>query len=365
MTVNAFLREPIRRLGGYYLVNVAVNGKPEELLPGFEGAVTVLPVPIERKMSPLRDLSALFQMISLFRRHDFQIVHSVTPKAGLLAMMAAFFAGVEIRIHTFTGQVWATRSGLSRWLLKNLDRLIGLMATHLLVDSASQRRFLLDEGVISAEKSSVLAKGSISGVDIIRFKSNPVARSRIRGELQIKDGDTVFLFLGRLNRDKGLLDLASAFAEAAKGCARIRLLVVGPDEENLLPEIVRLAGDGVSGVHFVGHSNQPEEYMAAADVLCLPSYREGFGNVIIEAAAVGIPAIGSRIYGIVDAIVENQTGLLFEAGNVLELQSCISALAKSPERREYLGKHARERVLSDFTSEALASAWLAYYRTLL
>ena len=364
MTVTTFLRQPIRQLGETYEIYVAANLRPDKLLPGLEDAITVLPVGIERKISPWRDFLALIQMIRLFRRYRFEIVHSVTPKAGLIAMAASFLSGVNTRIHTFTGQVWATRSGAARLVLKNVDRLIALLATHVLVDSASQRQFLLDEGIVAAGKSSVLAKGSISGVDTERFRPNPEARSRIRHELGIPGENMVFLFLGRLNRDKGILDLATAFAGIAGENPRAHLLLVGPDEENMRPAILNLTASCAGQVHFVDFAKCPEDYLAAADVLCLPSYREGFGNVIIEAAAVGIPAIASRIYGVVDAVEENRTGLLYPARDIGALRACLAELANAPERRLELGHQARARALAEFSGEKLAAAWLEYYRTL-
>lgn len=360
MTVKAFLQEPIRRLCEHYDVHVAVNLARGETLGGIESLVKVMPVGIERKISPWRDLQALWQLIRLFRCHKFKLVHSVTPKAGLLAMMAAFIAGVDVRIHTFTGQVWVTRSGLARRLLKSLDGLIAALTTYTLVDSASQRQFLLDEGVLSDERSGVLADGSISGVDVGRFRPNAEERERIRHELNIPDDDTIFLFLGRLNRDKGVLDLANAFVRMND--LRAHLLVVGPDEEQIGPQIQQIVRSCAERVHFVAFTNQPESYMAAADVLCLPSYREGFGSVVIEAAAAGIPAIGSRIYGVVDAIAENETGLLFGARDVPALQACLSVMASDRPRRIQLGRQAYERAQSAFSSERLAEAWLDFYR---
>lgn len=364
MTVNAFLQEPLKRLAERYRIYAILNGSPQDMAAGIGSYLTVLPLAIERKISPLKDLAALWKMMRLFRKHQFDIIHSVTPKAGLLAMAAAYFAGTGVRIHTFTGQVWVTRNGMARWLLKGMDRIIALLATNILIDSPSQRQFLLDEKVVSRGKSRVLGKGSISGVDERRFKPSTDARRRIRHDLHIPDEAVVFLFLGRLNHDKGVLDLAAAFAGAAGSHTDMHLLVVGPDEEGLQHDMIRLTGEYADRMHFAGYADRPEDYMAAADVLCLPSYREGFGSVIIEAAAVGLPAIGSRIYGIVDAIDEGRTGLLHKAGNITELQSCMSTLAASKEHIADLGRKARERVLSDFTSEALATAWLAYYRTL-
>lgn len=360
MTVNAFLQEPIRYLSKHYQVYVAVNGSTDALSPSLKEIVTVLPVSIERKISFRHDLLALFQLFCIFRKYKFHSVHSVTPKAGLLAMLASFLSGVKIRIHTFTGQVWVTSKGLKRWFFKGMDCLIALFATNILVDSASQRQFLLDEKVVSAAKSSVLAQGSISGVDIDRFKPNEKARSKIRKELAIDNGAFAFLFIGRLNRDKGVLDLAIAFSRIAK--KGVHMLIVGPDEAGIQKEMEVLLGHCIKQVHFVGFSDLPEDYMAAADVLCLPSYREGFGSVVIEAAAVGIPAIGSKIYGVEDAIADGYSGLLFPAGNPAELSMCMEKIVADNEFTKLLGNNARKRVFEQFTSEYLASAWLAYYQ---
>ncbi len=359
MTINAFLVEPIKRLCEHYQVYLVFNGDPENISASL-GNVNLIPVAIERKISPLSDLSALFCLIQIFRKYDFEAVHSVTPKAGLLAMLASSITGVSLRLHIFTGQVWATRQGLSRWFFKQMDRAISLLATEVLVDSVSQRQFLLDERVVRKTSSSVLAKGSISGVDTARFKPDETARQRIRGELGIDESDTVYLFIGRLNRDKGVLDLATAFSKLAG--TKPHLLVVGPDEAGMQLQMKGLLGSNLGRAHFVGFSADPEAYMAAADVLCLPSYREGFGSVVIEAAAAGIPSIGSKIYGVEDAIQDGRTGLLFKAGNDEELCKHMKNLITDTELREYLAQNARERALRDFSSETLANAWLDYYR---
>lgn len=364
MTVNAFLQQPIRRLSEYYDVHVALNLNLGESLSGLEDLVTILPVGIERKISPWRDFMALIRLVRLFHRYNFTVVHSVTPKAGLLAMIAAFLVGVDTRIHTFTGQVWATQGGARRWFLKNIDKLIGSFATDILVDSPSQRQFLLDERVVSTAKSSVLLKGSVSGVELQRFKFNKDVRAMLRLDFGFTCTDVVFLFIGRLNRDKGVIDLAFAFVSSAKICPNIRLLVVGPDEENIEQEMRQITSTHSDKVHFVGFANNPQDYMSAADVLCLPSYREGFGNVIIEAAAVGIPTIGSRIYGVVDAVVEARTGLLFEVGDISALATCLEVMATDGELRSRLGHQAKDRAQVDFSSELLGAAWLNYYQEL-
>lgn len=364
MTVNAFLQQPIKLLSSSYDIYVVADFDKAATLQGLEGLVTILPVGIKRQISPWYDLLALWQLIRLFYKYRFSIVHSVTPKAGLLAMLAAAIAGINIRIHTFTGQVWATKSGLARFMLKSFDKLIACLSTNILVDSPSQRQFLLDENVVNLHKSGVLLKGSISGVYLQKFKPNDEARSRIRASLSIVDNDVVFLFIGRLNRDKGVLDLAQAFSNVAHKHTHARLLFVGVDEANLTEEIKRITLGCNEKVNFVSFTDLPQEYMAASDVLCLPSYREGFGNVVIEAAAVGLPTIGSKIYGVSDAVVDGQTGQLFEVRNVSALESCMAELAQDDKLRNALGKAAHKRAVEDFSSDKLSNAWLQYYQEL-
>lgn len=359
MTVNAFLLEPLKKLSINYDVYLVVNGRSEDISTDLDN-VNILSVAIERKISPFRDLMALFKLIKIFRQYNFRAVHSVTPKAGLLAMAASFFSGVQTRIHIFTGQVWATRNGFSRRFLKLMDHTISWFATDVLADSGSQRQFLLDENVVSSNKSSVLANGSISGVDTTRFKLDKKSRLRIRKEFAIKNSDTVFLFIGRLNRDKGVIELAISFLQIST--ENTHLFIVGPDEVGIRSEMESLLKNCLDRVHFVGFSTHPEEYMSASDCLCLPSYREGFGTVVIEAAAVGIPAIGSNIYGIKDAISEGESGLLFEAGSVDELKASMITIMSDKVLYKKIKDGAKKRVLEQFTSEILATAWLRYYQ---
>lgn len=277
-------------------------------------------------------------------------------------MLAGRLAGVPHRLHTFTGQVWVTRQGSTRFVFKSIDKLMAHLASTILVDSSSQRDFLVAEGVLKAEQGTVLGDGSISGVDIERFRSEPDERKKVRTELGIQPERMVFLCLGRLNRDKGVLDLAEAYRLYRHGGADGHLLLVGPDEGALQPLIVKIAGKYHDKLHFVGFTRTPERYMAAADVFCLPSYREGFGSVIIEAAICGIPAIGSRIYGVVDAIVENETGLLHEPGNALQLSECMRRLAQDDALKNLMGERARERARRSFSKDILCQELLTYYQ---
>ncbi len=365
ITVTAFLIDPIRRAALQYDVCVALNTLHLRFLEPYNVDAEVVSVPLERKIRPLADLKALFALWQLFRVRRFDLVHSVSPKAGFLAMLAGFLARVPRRVHVFTGQVWVTHSGLPRLVLKSMDRLLVALATHILIDSRSQRDFLIAEKVVSATNSTVLGQGSISGVDAARFCPDREAFVAIRRELQVPDHGVLFLYLGRLSRDKGLLDLAAAFADLGRQRDDVWLVLVGPDEEGLASRIVQVCRDCIERVRIVAYTSQPERFMAAADVFCLPSYREGFGSVIIEAAACGVPAIASRIYGVTDAVADGVTGILHPPGDIAALTAAMARLAQDPQLRRELGNAARRRALADFQMAALTAALLGFYAKIL
>ncbi len=272
LIVNAFLAPHLRHLSSRYAVSLAVTlpGEvPLRPLPGVE----VLSLPIRRPIAPLQDVLALRQLYALFTRRHFALVHSFAPKAGLLASWAGQAAGVPKRVHTFTGQVWASRRGLMRQVLRATDRLTARAATHLLADSASQRDFLVGEGIVPDWKCRVLADGSVSGVDTARFRPDAAARATVRRELEL-DGDAlVIVYIGRITRDKGVIDLAGAFAALSAQFPRAALLLVGHDEDALGPALLSAAGEAAGKLRIVGYTAAPERYLAAADMLCLPSYR--------------------------------------------------------------------------------------------
>lgn len=358
--VKAFLLNHLRELSKVYTITVITNTDNISFLKEYGLKVKVVPLGIARQINLIVDFICLLQLIKIFKQENFASVHSVTPKAGLLAMLAAWVVRTPLRIHTFTGQVWANKTGFKRYLLKQMDCIIARLTTQNFIDSPSQRDFLLQERVVLASKTVVFGKGSISGVDKGRFKSDSEARQNIRQRLNIQDDKVLFLFVGRLTRDKGVLDLAQAFNQLNQTAAH--LLFVGPDEQAMQAEIVSILGAGNSRLHFVGHTDTPEFYMAAADVLCLPSYREGFGSVVIEAAAVGIPAIASRIYGLTDAVVDGETGLLHEPQAVGEIKNCMDTLISNQEFMLQMGRQAKERAVKCFDSDFLVQEWLDFYQ---
>ena len=361
--VNSFLRDHIQAAGEIYSVTVVCNSEDKYLLEGLNAKIVFLP--IERKPSPIKDLLVLIQLVKLFRREKFDIVHSHLPKTGLLAMIAAWLACVPIRINTFHGEVWATQSGWRRRALKLCDQLVGLLATNILVVSPSQQAFLVKEGILPQGKAKVIGVGSICGVNPLRFHDDPDARLRIRNDLGIAHEATVILFVGRLNREKGMLDLAAAFDAIAKHYSNVALLLVGAEEDIAFRQIQETCYAELDRLHYVSFTRTPEHYISAADIFCLPSYREGLPMTILESAACGVPSVASRIYGITDAVEEGKTGLLFTAHDVSGLTQSLSTLIEDKSLRQQMGEAARLRVLNLFLSDNITEELLTLYAKLL
>ena len=365
MSINVSMKPHVDMLSELYEVTLIANGKAQDFSALFGEHICAIPVNISRSVSLMQDLFALLRLFKIFKGEQFDAVHSITPKAGLLAMLAALAAGVPVRIHTFTGQVWANKSGVVRWGLKALDKLIAKCATGLLTDSFSQRLFLINEKIVQSDRILVLGNGSVCGVDVDRFKPNLVKRLQIRSELSIPEDGIVCLYLGRLNPDKGVQDLAAAFASFAANTPHAHLMVVGPDEggmSEVLQSVLRNCSDQY---HRIGFTNKPEDYMAAADIFCLPSYREGFGSVLIEAAAAGVPALASNIYGITDAVVNGRTGLLHEPKNVAQITEMLQKMINDNLLRQNMSVQAIVRVKELFATQVLVDAMRNYYSSIL
>lgn len=354
-TASAFLSGYLNRLTDEHEVHFATSLEGRTSVDKVINNVILHDLEIARKPSVFKDISSLVKLWQLIRREQFDVVHSVTPKAGLLTQIAAFCARVPARFHTFTGQVWATKTGIKRTLLKLLDKLFASFTTACLADSPSQRQFLIDNGITTAFKCAVLAKGSISGVNLEKFQHNSETRKQLRADLGIDEATFVFLFVGRLNREKGIPELLTAFTSLTAN-RPIKLLFIGADEEGFSTEISQQCN-----MEFLGFQRNISDFYSMADCLVLPSHREGFGNVIIEAAACKLPALASNIYGLSDAVEDQHSGLLHPVKNVEALANLMQQLIDSPELAKTLSEQAYQRVVVDFDEEHLIRAFIEYY----
>lgn len=340
---------------GMNVVLVASDG-PEwseiELGHGLSQEIVEIP----RSLRPLKDLVAFIRLIRVFRKHKFDVVHSTTPKAGLLTAIAAFIVRVPVRVHTYTGQRWLTLKGPMRWISRLADKIIGILNARCYADSKSQRQFLVDERIITSEKIAVIGHGSLAGVDLDRFNPRLLSASmkrKLKESLAINPGSKVITLIGRITRDKGIPELISAFRKLLQKKYDVDLLLVGPLDQDYrgtgsdyFLEVKRCPR-----THYVGYTVSPEYYLAISDVLCLPSYREGFGTVVIEAAAMGIPTIGTHINGLIDAVVDGKTGILVPSHNDQALLEALSQLLDNPDLAYQMGKAARQRCVRNFDAD--------------
>lgn len=354
---------------GAHITVITSDGSELNMLRVLPG-VNCMPVDIPRSIAPWHDLLALIRLWLLFRKTRVDITHSTTPKAGLLTAIAAFMAGVPVRLHTFTGQPWVTMRGAKRWLARASDRLIGWLNTRCYADSLGQRRFLIEQGVLSSGRLSVIGAGSLAGVDIERFDraSSPADRRRtLRQSLGVPEDAEVLLFVGRITADKGVRELLNAFAKLKAGGSRAHLLFVGPFDSdsgaggNISPREL----SAISDTHLVGYTECPEQYMAIADILCLPSYREGFGTVVIEAAAMGVPTVGTNIYGLSDAIADGETGILVAPYDSDSLYQGLAMLLSDSALRARMGSAARQRANELFAADRVNTGLIEEYLRLL
>lgn len=362
LTAKAFLANHIQALSTEYDVYLIGHFSVNDFkILKQLNLVEIKEMPIKRGINLYFDLLCLFNLFIYFSQKKFHYIHSVTPKAGLLSMIAGKIASIPNRIHIFTGQVWHTKKGFYRQLLKFMDKLIVYCSTRILVDGHGQRNFLLAESIIKDSNSLVLAKGSINGVNTEIFIDIHESQKKLqRIKFGIPSDKIVILFLGRLNMEKGVLDLALAFSHLQCEFKNALLLFVGYDEENLIDQIQSLIN--TEQFKFLGPTENPHEFYQIADIFCLPSYREGFGTSILEASASRLPIVCSNTYGLEDSVIDNTTGLKADVGNISQIKSCLIKLLEDTQLREKLGKNGREYVISNFKSELVTSAWFQFYQ---
>lgn len=365
--IRAFLKY-LKNKPNVELKLVSSDGKYRTVLNETVG-IDISPLYISRDISLLNDVKSLCKIFIFFVKNNFTIVHSSTPKAGLITALAGALFPNMIRIHTFTGQRWVTLSGFKRSLLKILDRLIIKLNTQCYADSPSQIEYLISEGVAKSGEVKCINLGSYGGIDINRFDNTkyPDARLNLIDELQIDNQAILILYVGRLTRDKGIEELVDAFQEACLELKNLELILVGPYEAHLdaisETSLKKIKND--KKIHQLGFKTNPEFYFSAADIFCLPSYREGFGTVVLEAAACSLLTIGTKIPGLVDSIVDKETGILVEKKSVSELRDAIIKLALDKDLRKELSLNARERARKEFDSDYMAKLqWEEYERLL-
>ena len=347
---------------------VGVLSSPGEewaMLDKYGDAVKRLEVPMERHISPLRDLRSLWRLVRVFRRERPDMVHSMTPKAGLLCMLAAWITRVPVRVHMFTGLVFPTATGVKRRILMATDRLTCACATHVLPEGEGVKRDLLDNG-ITRKPIKVLGYGNCRGIDLDRF--DPTL-SEVQAEAAKLRKPEVFTFIaiGRLVGDKGINELVAAFSRLNRELPATRLILVGPQEKELDPLSPATLSEIESNpaIEAVGNQADVRPWLAAADCHVLASYREGFPNVVIEAGAMGLPQIVTDINGANEIIINGRNGVIVPPKNADAIHASMSRMATDPAFRSVLAANARPLIASRYEQSYVRRCLKEYYKEIL
>lgn len=371
-SLNVLLKGQLRFLNKYFNV-IALSGynKTLELVRDREG-VEIIGCSMERKISPFRDLISLLKLIFIFIKEKPVIVHSITPKAGLLTMLAAKITGVPIRIHTFTGLIFPTEKGIRQRLLIRMDMLLCSAATNIYPEGNGVKEDLLSYNITS-KPLKVIANGNVNGIDLNFFNPNHISIKKqvdLKKHLGIDIDDFVFIFVGRLVRDKGINELVQAFINLTKthgSRQKNKLLLVGNFESKLDPlqtSTLNHIKDN-KNIIFAGYQLDVRPYFSISDVLVLPSYREGFPNVVLQAGAMGLPSIVTNISGCNEIIVEGVNGMIIPVKDIDEIESAMRKLIDDKYLFNSLSSISRKMIENRYEQKIVWDALLKEYSTLL
>jgi len=354
-----------------YFEVVAISAVKEKLEAyGKKEGVRVFPLELTRKITPIKDIAAVFKLYRFLKKEKPSIVHTHTPKAGIVGMTAAWFAGVPNRLHTVAGMPLMEASGFKRKVLNFVEKLTYRFATEVYPNSKGLYDFIIAENFTKASKLSIIGNGSSNGIDTKYF--DPVSYSEndkisLRDKLKIPQGHFLYIFVGRLVKDKGINELITAFSKLSDSNNAISLLLVGPFENDLdplLPESLSTI-EKHPNIYTVGYQSDVRPYFSIADALVFPSYREGFPNVVMQAGAMGLPSIVTDINGCNEIIAHGKNGLIIPSKDTQALYNSIKQLSTKPSLFANLKANSREMITSRYERQQVWDALLFKYQRLL
>ena len=366
-SLNNFCRGLLSELQereGYEVVALSSPGEALDEIREREKVRTIA-VAMQRHISPVNDLRCLWKLIRVFHKEKPDMVHSMTPKAGLLCMMAAWACRVPVRIHTFTGLVFPTSTGLKRKILMATDWLTCACATHVIPEGEGVKNDLVTNS-ITRKPLRVLGFGNVRGIDLNRFDpENPEVIKA--AEIIRREEVLTFIFIGRLVGDKGIPELVKAFCRLNKELPDTRLLLVGREEPQLDPldsSTLKEISDNPA-IEAIGQKSDVRPWLLASDIFILPSHREGFPNVVIEAGAMGLPSIVTDINGSREIIHNGENGLIVPSKNADALYEAMKELAETPEDIRAMAANARPMIASRFEQSFVRQCLKDYYKEIL
>ena len=364
ISLNVFCKGMLKELSEKYeVVAVSSPGNDLEEVSKREG-VRVIAVNMERHISILKDINSLLEMFRVFIKEKPTMVHSMTPKAGFLCMVAGYLAGVPVRVHTFTGLVWPTSTGLKRKILMFTDKLTCVCATHIIPEGEGVKNDLINNG-ITKKPLKVLGYGNVMGVDMEKFSRRLEIMDKAKG---IRKQVFTFLYVGRIVKDKGINELCEAF-DKLSGLTETRLILVGPSEDTLDPisdkakEII----ENNPNIESVGGKFGDEllAFYAVADCFVFPSYREGFPNTVLEAGAMGLPSIVTDINGSREIIRQGENGVIIPPKDANALFEAMINMMRDKKARERMAGNARKMIADRFEQSYVRKCLYDYYDEIL
>ncbi|SDL77261.1 glycosyltransferase family 4 protein [Chryseobacterium taihuense] len=366
-SLNILLKGQLKKLSEEFeIIALSSNDGHLEEVSSREKVKTIA-VDMERGISPIKDLISLLKLYRQFKKEKPTVVHSITPKAGLLTMLAGKMAGVPVRMHTFTGLIFPTRTGLMQKFLIKMDQLLCWAATHVYPEGNGVKNDLI-RFKITSKPLKVLANGNVNGIDLNFFSLDAVSAEKkqiLNVELKIAADDFVFVFVGRLVGDKGINELVKAFSLIKN--QKVKLLLVGsfePQLDPLMPSTLYEIAINANIIS-VGFQNDVRPYFAISDALIFPSYREGFPNVVIQAGAMELPSIVSDISGCNEIIVNGRNGIIIPVKDSEAIKLTMHKMMDDKKFYEEMKENTRPMVESRYNQQLVWNAVAQEYKLII
>jgi len=337
---------------------------------GMQEGIDVHEIPMKRDISLFDDIMSLCRFIRYFGKVKPDAVHGNTPKGALLAMVAALLTGVKTRIYMCHGLRYQGCTSIKKKILVFMERMTCYCATHVLCVSDGVRNTLADDRICSSSKSQVIGFGSCNGININSFDPSAYSvekKDRLRSQYGIKEDEFLFIYMGRIVKDKGVNEMVEAFIRYRKDNSKVRLMILGVFEDKLNPvdryttEIVK---GNKEGVVYCGRQSDVKPFLAVSQCLLLPSYREGFGLVLMEAGAMGLPVISSDIIGC-NNVVTKENGLLVPPRDVEGLYQAMKTMVADKKLYHYFSVSTRQSIIDRFEQKKLWKKFLDFYQTII
>ncbi len=356
LSLKLLLKDQLKYMNQYFdVIAISSSGKDLQEVEGSQG-VRVESIEMSRQITPLKDLVSLYKMGVLLSKEKPEIVHTHTPKAGLIGMLGAWITRVPHRLHTVAGLPVMESSGIKRKILMFVEWLTYKCATHVYPNSIGLEEFILANNLTTSAKIKVLGNGSSNGIDTNYFSRAEEVMgnaSKVKNEYKLFDDDFVYIFIGRIVKDKGINELLSSFEILSKIEQTIKLLLVGPFEDHLDPisEESRDILKSNKNIIEVGYQDDIRPFLAISDCLVFPSYREGFPNVVMQAGSMGLPAIVSDINGCNEIVEDGINGLIIPVKDSKALEESMWKIYQDDELRIGLAQNARKQIVDRYDQQ--------------